>query len=250
MSRDRNETVTSKESFAIIVQALSPQQADGKATFMQGRSSTINVRAVTLYELRNALRNMKKADGELFLALLALRGALEARDDLALAEAKERLERAQQLDKNYQASAKQLEKTARRLDKLVAPFLGVIPELRRSLDIERSSSWLLSSEVSRIVGLNSQIALWEAHGAFRPAIFCSDLNTALYIHTFFIAPTGGLGFRICPYDGEQFFQDVPNQDYCCPAHREAHRVRRWRSEKKLQRGDQEKGKSNGTQKAR
>jgi len=253
MSRNHNKTVTSKESFAVLIQALSPQQADGKATFMQGVGSTIDVRAVTLNELKAASRDMNKLDGERFSALLALRGALEACDSLALAKAKERLERTQQLDERYQNLTKRLEKLDRSLDKLVAPFLDIVPELRRHADIEGSPSWLLSSEVSRMVGFKSQIVLWEAHGAFRPAIWCSDLNAALYIHTFFIAPTGGLGFRVCPYDGEQFFQDVPNQEYCCPAHREAHRMARWRSEQKKKKLAGETGKAgrkNGTHKAR
>jgi hypothetical protein len=254
MSRNRNETVTNKESFAVLIHALSPQEADGKATFMQGGGSTISVRAVTLDELKTASRDMNKLDGERFSALLALRGALEACDNLALTKAKERLERAQQLDKEYQDIAKTLQKSRRRLDKLVAPFLDMVPELRRNADIEGSPSWLLSSEVSRMVGFSSQLALWEFRGSFRPAIYCSDLNTALYIQTFFIAPTGGLGFRICPYDGEQFFQDVPNQEYCCPAHREAHRVARWRNEQKKKKklaGEKGKaGRKNGTHKAR
>jgi hypothetical protein len=251
MSRNHYETVTSKESFAVLIHALPPQQADGKATFMGGGGSTIDVRAVSLDELKTAARNMNKVEGEQFSALLALRGALEARDALALAKAKDRLERAQQLDKRYQDLAKRLEKSVRRLDKLVAPLLKQFPELRRDTEIEKSPSWLLSSEVSRMVGLSSQIALWEVRGDFRPAIYCSDLKAALYIHTFFIAPTGGLGFRICPYDGEQFFQDRPNQDYCCPAHREAHRVARWRDEKKKLAVEKvRKGKKNGTHKAR
>ena len=70
-------------------------------------------------------------------------------------------------------------------------------------------------------------------GRFVPAIFsvlmCTDRPIPSQ-HSF-IAPTGGPGFRICPYDGEQFFQDRPNQDYCCPAHREAHRVARFRNGK-------------------
>ena len=252
MSRNRYKTVTSKESFAVLIQALSPQQADGNATFMQGRSSTIHVRAVTLDELRTAARNMNKVDGEQFSALLALRGALEARDGLALAKATERLERARQLDKKYQDLAKGLEESARSLDKLVAPLLTQFPELRRNAEMEKSPSWLLSSEVSRMVGFSSQIALWEVRGEFRPAIYCTDLNTALYIHTFFIAPTGGLGFRICPYDGEQFFQDRPNQDYCCPAHREAHRVARFRNREKLKTAEvkPKRRKVNGTTKTR
>lgn len=77
------------------------------------------------------------------------------------------------------------------------------------------------------------------------------IRTALYIHTFFIAPTRGL--RICPYDGEQFFQDRPNQEYCTPAHREAHRVKRarWRKKiKELEAQQSQKGVKNGSHKAR
>jgi CII-binding regulator of phage lambda lysogenization HflD len=253
MSRDHYKTVTNKESFTIVIHALPPQQADGKATFMQGVGSTIDVHAVTLDDLKTASRELNKLDGERFSALVAIRGSLESRDNLALAKAKERLERVQQLDKEYQNLSKKLEKLNRSLDKLIAPFPDVVSQLRRDADIERSPSWLLSSEVSRMVGLKSQIVLWEVRGAFRPAIYCSDLSAALYIHTFFIAPTGGLGFRNCPYDGEQFFQEMPNQEYCCPAHREAHRVARWRNEQKKKRLAGETGKTgrkNGTHKTR
>jgi hypothetical protein len=103
--------------------------------------------------------------------------------------------------------------------------------------------------------MKSEIVLWLVDGTFRPAIYCSDTKTALYIHTFFIASIGGLGWRICPYshcEKKQFFQDKPNQDYCCPAHREAHRVARWRDErkKKLAAEKSKKGKKNVTQKTR
>src|SRR5258706_2267133 len=95
------------------------------------------------------------------------------------------------------------------------------------------------------------IVLWWAEERFIPAIFCLDMKTALYLHTFFIAPVGEIGFRICPHCHNQFFQDRPNKDYCCPAHREAHRVARFRNEKKLRAAEAEiKRRSNGTQKAR
>ncbi len=167
MSRDRSKAVTSKESFAILIQALSPQQAEGKATFMQGVGSTIDVRAVTRNDLRAASRNMNKAEGERFSALIALKGALESCDNLALAKAKDRVERTQQLDKSYQDLAKRLEKFNRWTDKVVAPFLDALPELRRDAEIEKSPSWLFSSEVSRMVGIKAQIVLWEVRGGIQ-----------------------------------------------------------------------------------
>ena len=72
-----------------------------------------------------------------------------------------------------------------------------------------------------------------------PAIYCTDLDSAFYVHTFLIAPTGSIGYRMCPHCGEQFLQERSNQDYCIPAHREAHRVARWR--------DKQKGKSSNTE---
>jgi hypothetical protein len=251
MKRDHDEPVTQNQGFTILVYALPPQRADGKATFMAGGGSTIDVRAVSLKELRLAVREMSKAEGEQFSALLALRGALEACDNLALGRATERLGRVRQLDMNYQKLDKRLQKFNRQMDKLVAPIIHLHPELRSDTEIERSPSWLLSSEVSRMVGFNAQLVLWEARGAFRPAICCSDLNTAVYIHTFLIAPMGELGFRACPYDGDQFFQDRPNQDYCCPAHREAHRVARFRARRKQDSNKEKKnGRKDGTQEAR
>ena len=92
---------------------------------------------------------------------------------------------------------------------------------------------LLFLAVSNTVGMWPQVVLWWVDGKF-VAIDCIGPNhehamkIALYIHTFFLAPTGARGFRICPFDGEQFFQDKTNQEYCCPAHRDAHRVKRWR----------------------
>lgn len=35
-----------------------------------------------------------------------------------------------------------------------------------------------------------QIVNWYYEGAFRPAIYCEDLKSALYIHTFLLAPIG------------------------------------------------------------
>jgi hypothetical protein len=242
MSRNHYETVTRKVSFAVLVQAHDPRKADGKATFIPGRGSIIHVRAVSLEELKRFARKMNKANGELFSALLALKGALETRDDLALANAKVRLENVRLLDSDYQKFAIGIEKSQRRLDKLLAPVIDLLPELHPDPELQESPAWIFSSEVSRIVGHSAQIVLWEEQGAFRPALFCQDLITALYLHTFFIAPNGILGFRACPYDGEQFFQNRPNQDYCSPAHREAHRVARFRARQKQ---DTTKGKKNG-----
>ncbi len=234
----------------------------GEATFLIELGNPQPVRAVTMQELKNAARQMKGADGKQFFALLALRGALESGDNLALDKAKELMEHAYRLREAEKLPTVNPE-VDWQLGELFARDSGLTPEetsrylsgFRPGPRARENPSRLLSYEVSKAIAApldNAQIVLWWMNGAFRPAIYCPDTKTALYVHTFFIAPVGGPGFRICPYDGEQFFQDRPNQDYCCPAHREAHRVARWRDERrnKLAVEKGRKGKKNVTQKAR
>jgi hypothetical protein len=243
VKRDPYKTVTSKESFAILI-PTSPEKAMGEATFQQEFGQPVPVRAVTLEELKSAPRKMKGEAGDYFLALLTLKGALEGRDELQFAKAKDRLEKVYRLREAAQAASQspRHEESRRQFSEWLATVIGLPPDeslkhfdgLRPGPRAKANPSRLLSYEVSQRVGLmNAQIVLWWMDGEFRPAIYCKDIESALYIHTFFIAPIGGLGFRICPYDGDQFFQQRPNQDYCCPAHREAHRVARFRNEKKL-----------------
>ena len=220
----------------------SPSEAMGEATFASEAFGPSHVRAITLNEVKTAAKKLRGAEAARFDALLALKGALESGDKLAMAKAKERLERAYQLKEAENPPTDP--ESGRQLGEVFAPFVGLsakeslryLEGLRYGPKAGENLSRLFSYEVSQAVGAllgAAQIVLWWMEETFRPAIYCPDMRTALYIHTFFIAPVGGLGFRICPYDGEQFFQDRPNQDYCCPAHREAHRVRRFRNEKRL-----------------
>lgn len=249
MKRDRYKTVTNKESFALLVEAVPPETPMGEATFGIEIGPATPVRPVKLKELIDTGRNMKGLDGKEFFALLFLRGALEARDDLALAKAEERLQEVHRLKERDHASRQlpQNGESRRKFGELMAPSIGLPPEeslkhyegLRPGPRAMKNPSWLLSQEVSRAVAVWAQVALWWVNGRFVPAIYCSGLSRnyamkiALYIHTFFIAPNGEIGFRVCPYCTDIFWQDQSNQDYCCPAHRDTHRVARWRNEKKL-----------------
>lgn len=239
-----------------------PGQAIGEATFQMEFGNPQPVRPINIEELKRINSKLKGADAAHFGALLALRGALEAGDNLALSKAQERLQNAYQLraKANPQSTAHALD---RRLGEAFAPWFGLSPEeslkymagQRSGPRAGRSPITLFSYEVTQAVGAplqNAQISLWWFKGAFRPAIYCPDDKTALYIHTFFVAPSGGIGFRACPHDGEVFFQTRPNQGYCCPAHREAHRVARFRNEKKLETAKAKTNtrRSNGTQKTR
>jgi hypothetical protein len=181
---------------------------------------------------------MKGVAGQRFFALLALRGAMEAGDQLSLTNALKRLELTYRSRESEHQGTSPIDKE---LGELLATRIGLSPDesrkhlegLRPGPKASKDPFRLFSYEISESVGFtNAQIVLWWMHGSFRPAIYCDDVETALYIHTFFIAPTGGTGFRICPHCTDQFFQDRPNQDYCRPEHREAHRVARWRNKKK------------------
>jgi hypothetical protein len=249
MNRDQYKTVTSKESFALLIPA-EKAEAEGEATFLMEFGGPRQVRAVRLEDLRKYAKALRGTAAAHFGALLALRGALESRDDLALATAMERMSRVYELRKAETPVAPELD---RQLGEVFAPFVGMNAEesykymagQRSGLNAGKNPTVLFSYEVSQAVGgllQNAQIVLWWMNGSFRQAIYCPDMKVALYIQTFFIAPVSGLGFRICPYDGEQFFQKQPNQDYCCPAHRDAHRVARFRAKKKE--------KKDGTHKAR
>ena len=259
MKRDQYKTVTDKESFAILIPA-SPEEAIGEATFQMELGGPQPVRAVTYQELIKESTKMKEVDRHRFFALVGLRDALQAGDALMLGNAEERLEKTYRLRETQRPRWADPE-LDRKIGEAFAPSVGLSPEetikyiegLRSGPGARENPSRLLSYEVSQELGRwNAQIVLWWAEGSFRPAIYCSDKKTALYLHTFFIAPNGGLGWRICPYSHckkQEFFQDRPNQDYCCPAHREAHRVARWRNEKKL-RAEEKKRRKNVTKKKR
>lgn len=238
MTRDRYKTVT---EFALLVPA-SPSEAMGEATFSSEAFGPSHVRAFRLEEVKKEGKNLKGIEAERFGCLLSLRGALESHDQLLLDRGKERMDKLYRL---LQAEApKNLNPDLyREMGDALASTVGLSPEetakyifgLRSGPKAERDLRRMFSREVSEAVSQplhNAQVVLWWFNGEFRPAIYCPDAKTALYVHTFLLAPAGGLGFRICPYDGEQFFQDRPNQEYCCPAHREAHRVARYRDNKK------------------
>jgi hypothetical protein len=219
VNRDRYKTVTNKESFVLLIPA-SRNASEGEATFLNEGVSGLPdfVRSVGAHDIERAERSLKGPEATKFSALLALRGALEADDPLAMRDAVKRIKSAYSLE----------EEELRRYN-----WPADIPFMRPGPQASKHPSRLLTFEISQMVGnLNTNIVLWWNAGRFYPGIFCLDMTTALYVHTFFIAPTGGLGFRICPHCHDQFLQDRPNKEYCCPAHREAHRVARFRCAKK------------------
>jgi hypothetical protein len=242
VKRNRYETVTSKESFAILI-PTSVDKAMGEATFHMEIGGPTPVRPVSLRELEKTRRNMKGIAAARFFAVLALRDALEARDTTMLEKAKEKLEKVYQMvEKAKPVQSAEQEKLQREIGELMAPLIGLSPAesmnhyegIRPGSKAKVKPERLLSYEISKTTSsmMNASIVLWWVDGSFRPAIYCINEEMALYIHTFFIAPIGERGFRICPKCAEQFLQKTPNQVYCVPAHGSAHRVARCRNKKK------------------
>jgi len=285
MKRDEYKTVT---GFVLLVPA-SKLEAMGKANFLTNFQEKY-VRLVSLEDIQRTAARLKGADADHFDACLYLKAAMNG-DSFAIIKSVDRFARVLHAREEAWKVRDQREREERIRKKVQSGWVahpdgsftkdfgnkgGVItelpskstsdfrskeaksaPEFLAELYAKEITSAILSEPV--IYALNDepsrskppQIVNWYFGGNFRPAIYCEDLKSALYIHTFLLAPTGVVGFRACPYDGAHFFQDRPNQEYCCPAHREAHRVARFRHAKKLKAAEQQKkGERRGTKKAR
>ena len=218
----------------------SPEKAMGDAVFLMEMGEQDFTRQATLEDFKLAARKLKGSDAKRFDALMALRDAMQQKDDIAMDRAKDRMEKVYAMAEKEQAPLFNSQKERMEFAEALAPEIGLPPEeslahwmgMRPGPKAKDDPVRLLCYEVSQRVSRSSELVLWVYRNAVRPAIYCENIETALYVHTFFLAAVEGVGFRICPYDGEVFFQDRPNQNYCTPAHREAHRVARFRKKKK------------------
>jgi hypothetical protein len=267
MTRDQYEHVTA--AFALLINAGGGMKPDGEATYSVEMGAKSPVHLITLDDLKRINKRLSRIEGERFSALLQLKGAIESHDEFALARAKERLLNAYRLQEaEARARFREDPNSRAKIGRILAPFMGMShedsvrhfegmqPGPQAMQDASRLLSWAVSSAIGQWAGL----ALWSVKGAFVPAIHCSGPTSefaekiALYVHTFLIAPQGDVGLRACPYCTERFWQDRPNQDYCKPAHREAHRVKRARWRKKQTelsaKHRPKKGTSDGAQKTR
>jgi len=121
-------------------------------------------------------------------------------------------------------------------------YEGLRPGPRANAD----PRWLLSHEVSQALQ-EARLVLWWNKERFLPAVWCPNLKTAFYARAL-LDIVGTKSFRVCAYCGDLFRQKRTDQDYCSIAHREAHRVARWRANQKLK--TKSKGGKHGTRKTR
>jgi hypothetical protein len=107
-------------------------------------------------------------------------------------------------------------------------FLSAIQAIRAKARL--GPRRLLAEEVSRVLLAGASLVLWWDGKRLVPALHCANVWCALYVSAMF-KKFGGCAFAVCPKCGEPFVQQRPDQLYCTIAHREAHRVARWRAAK-------------------
>jgi hypothetical protein len=265
MQRVRSNTVT--HDLPILVPCNREEQ-DGVATFAFELSPhPESIRVVTAADFQRNGRGLKEAIGtmwdderEQFRAVLRLMTGIQRRDELEMAEARRHVAQILAL---RNAGDKKLGITPVREDDLefgrnLIKVFGLGPGQEKEAIqrwcgyrlgpyAEADDKWLLSQLVSGSLS-SVRLVLWWSGSQFRPALYCPEAKSAVY--TFLLMKiVAGRGWGVCPYCGDFFIQSRADQSYCTVAHREAHRVKRWRAAK-VSRAKKEGGTPNGPRKTR
>jgi hypothetical protein len=247
MQRGQVKTVT---NIPILV-PCEPRHRQGLVTWAPDTSDQ-HVRVITHADLdpkskRNPFRALSVADREFFLSVNTLLQGLERKDQIAIARARERVVVALGAKQGLNLNSDWVRRTASQLGlrpgrEALALILATL-DPRQSQDIRYLFSGVVSGELDSV-----RLVLWWYGGRFRPALYCLDLKSALF--TFILMRTVGRpGWGACPHCGDFFVQKRSDQAYCTIAHREAHRVARWRASKATTRSIK-KGIQHGPRKAR
>lgn len=251
MQRGSNDAVT---DVPILIPCARNQQ-QGQATFLEESDHDNRpVRPLTDADLdgkskNQPLRKMWNTEGKVFAGLVSLLKGLQMKDQLATTQARERLIEAIALRDGVVVIPDMLRATsgmrglkAEEAEKIALELSTL--DSRSSADVK----WLLSTYFSRALD-SVRLVLWWSGTQFRPALYCPDLKSALY--TFVLMKVvAGRGWGVCPFCGLFFVQTRSDQNYCSVAHREAHRVARWRATKVLKSKHKKKGQKNVTHKTR
>lgn len=238
VKRDSNNTVT------ILIPCEVCDQ-EGVATFLPEFFDPQPVRTVKEADFRpksamhqDAIGTMWDYEREQLITALALVKAWQSRDHLAIAHARERLQRAMQLKRRADDKSGVMPSADVEFARCLISVFGLKPGqekealerwhgYKRGPKADRDHRWLLSQLISEAL-TSVRVVLWWSGREFRPALYCSDLKAALYVFLL-MKIARGQGWAVCPKCGEFFEQKRSNQNYCSIAHREAHRVARWRA---------------------
>jgi hypothetical protein len=240
--RGRSKAVTSSRMPILIV--AKPGESGGAATFALPMQPPLLVREFQDADLRRVLQDLPADEKIHFIGIVQLTRALQGNDRLVPVEAKKNLRKSLDLKREPGAVVMNSADDAaranlyRQLTQLLGLRLGEEARAKaiwdgRSLSPheEKNARWLLSRQLSTEL-LGVQLVMWWTGWHFTPALFCPYEPTALYVRALlgFAGTTRGLA--VCPHCGTFFIQDRTDQQYCTIAHREAHRVARWRARKK------------------
>ncbi len=249
MQRRSNDTVT---DVPVLIPCARKEQ-HGLATFL-GELGHENqpVRPLTDADLDKKSKNqllgaMWDTERSVFAALVNLLDGLRDRDKLSITRARKRLIEAIARRDGVVVPPDMLQATSMMRDLKPGEAEKIALELctlgpRSSAD----EKWLLSTYFSQALD-SVRLVLWWSGTEFRPALYCPDPRSAL--HTFVLMRVvAGRGWGVCPFCGLFFVQTRSDQNYCSVAHREAHRVARWRAANVSK--AKKKGGKNGTRKAR
>lgn len=193
--------------------------------------------------LKKAFAEMWDYEQEKYRALCALLKAWEKRDKLAIVQARKHVEQAHQrmINSDKKLGCCPAQEDNVEFGRILIQLFGLPPgqekeAIRRYCGYshgphaEADPRWLLSQLLSE--GLRSvRLVFWWNKKNFRPAFYSADLKSAVYLFTL-MKIKSGRGWGVCPHCGEFFAKKRPDQDYCSIAHRESHRMARWREKKR------------------
>lgn len=226
MQRGLYDTVT----LPVLVPCVFYKQ-EGAATFLpvDKRGIAKPVRAFTNADLdrkskESPLRKMTDSEWDVFNAIWRLMQGLKNKDEFAISRAHVKL-----------------------LGGAIEQEQNVEEMFARAFT-DKEPEGMLSLRLSQALA-SVRLVLWESGHGLQPALYCPDAKSALYTFVLMSLFAHKKKLGQCPFCGEFFVPGRPDQTYCSVAHREAHRVARWRAAKVMKSKEKAKRRKNVTRKA-
>ena len=239
--RRRINTVTTQ--VPILISAESGEHGY-PASFLAPMEQPSLVREFQETDFRRVLLGLREDEKAHFVSLVELITALQRNDPLALERAIERLEKSLERRPEPPPSKISLFKGQGKSHGLLLLLISILrlhreemlegnknwhhltPKARKKED----ARWLLSRQLSERIE-DVKLVLWWTGKVFTPALYCQHEPSALYVRALLGLARTTKTLVVCPHCGTPFIQERTDQQYCSVAHREAHRVARWRARK-------------------
>jgi hypothetical protein len=194
-------------------------------------------------DFRRAQELMGESGTKRFVALRLLQTAIARKQPEDIKSARDKLCAAAAYDYQRMQEIEQLEGKQSKKMTSIYPEGSLMDELFRVYhpgdladETKKVTTRYLTEDAVRLFATETtaaltgvQLVLWQSGTRLMPALYCDNHVTAAYATAIF-----GRRWKVCPHIscGEWFIPTRAKQDFCCPAHREAHRVARWRKRHK------------------